>query len=91
MSGVFRRIQVSSILAAVMAFNGFVNLATGLAPIFRVASYLKMDEVPEYLRLTSGQRFSGILSVLLGVLLIARRKDDGDEGSGDDLCVEAGG
>ena len=74
MPGVFRRNHVSSILAAVMAFNGFVNLATGLAPIFRVASYLKMDEVPEYLRLTSSQRFSGILSVLLGVLLIALGK-----------------
>lgn len=74
MPGVFRKINISSVIAAVMAFNGFVNLATGLAPIFKIASYLRMDEVPEYLRLTSGQRFSGILSVFLGVLLIALGK-----------------
>jgi voltage-gated potassium channel len=74
MARILRRIHISTLIAAVLSFNGFVNLATGLAPIFRVASYLRMEEVPEYLRLTSGQRFSGILSVFMGVLLIVLGK-----------------
>lgn len=74
MARILRRIHISTLIAAVLSFNGFVNLATGLAPIFKVASYLRMEEVPEYLRLTSGQRFSGILSVFMGVLLIVLGK-----------------
>ncbi len=60
---------MSSVIAGVLAFNGFVNLATGLAPVFRLSFYVA--EVPEYLRITPAQRTSGMLSMFLGILLIA--------------------
>jgi voltage-gated potassium channel len=51
-----------------MALNGFLNLATGLASF--VGWSLNADQVPEYLRLSPVVRTSGILSVLLGGLLL---------------------
>jgi voltage-gated potassium channel len=72
MGGVLRRIRIPSVIAGVLAFNGFVNLATGLAPVFRLSFYV--DEVPQYLRITPAQRTSGMVSVFLGILLIALGK-----------------
>jgi len=68
MRGLFRRITFPGVIAAVLAFNGLVNLATGLAPVFAAASYL--ERVPDYLRLSHAQRLSGLMSVFLGVVLI---------------------
>ena len=74
MGGLFRRVTFPKIVAGVLALAGLLNLVTGLAPLFRAASYLQLEKVPEYLRLSPGQRLSGIMSVLLGVLLIALAK-----------------
>ena len=69
MRAIIRKISVPAIIALVLALNGFVNLATGLSAIFQLVPYV--EEVPEYLRITPVQRTSGILSVFLGILLIA--------------------
>lgn len=65
-----RRIHIATIIAGVFALNGFVNLVTGLEPIFELTSYLHVEEVPDYLKLSSGQKVSGLLSVALGVFMI---------------------
>ena len=57
-----------------MALNGFLNLATGLAPIFRKALSVKLEVLPDYLKLSLGQQTSALLSVLLGVVLIGLGK-----------------
>jgi len=72
MKTILRKISVPTIIALVLALTGFVNLATGLTSIFRLAPYV--EGVPEYLTITPVQRTSGILSVLLGILLIALGK-----------------
>ena len=72
MAHIFRRLRISALLAGVVAFNGFLNLATGIAPVLGLAPYLK--EVPEFLQLTPVRQASGILSVFLGMLLIALGK-----------------
>jgi voltage-gated potassium channel len=69
-----RRIRVTTVLAAALAANGFLNLATGLAPVFRLAPYVDLAVVPDYLRISPVQRTSGFLSVLLGIVLIALGK-----------------
>jgi voltage-gated potassium channel len=69
-----RRIRVTTVLAAALAANGFLNLATGLAPVFRLARYVELAAVPDYLRISPVQRTSGFLSVLLGIALIALGK-----------------
>jgi len=66
--------QVPLILAAVLALNGFLNLATGVAPIFKAAMPVEAGLVSGYLTLTPAQQTSGILSVLLGVMLIVLGK-----------------
>ncbi len=67
-----RRIRISTVIAGVLAFNGFVNLATGLAPVFGLS--FRVAEVPEYLKITPAQRTSGMLSVFLGIVLIVLGK-----------------
>lgn len=74
MPKIFRRINTPTVIAVVLAFNGFVNLATGLEPIFELTRYLRVEEVPEYLKLSAGQKVSGLLSVFLGVVMIALGK-----------------
>ncbi len=64
-----RRVNVPAVLGLVLALNGFLNLATGLVPLFAVARYV--EELPEYLRVTPVQRTSGVASLLLGILLVA--------------------
>ena len=64
------RITISRLIAGVLAFNGLLSLATGVAPIFQVASLFHIEKVPEYLRLSTGQRLSSIMSVFLGMVLI---------------------
>jgi len=51
-----------------MALNGFVNLATGMGSFLGWSSAL--EQVPQYLRLSPLVRSSGMMSVLLGVLLL---------------------
>ena len=41
--------RVPGVLAGIMVLHGFLNLATGLAPIFRLSSYFELEKVPEYL------------------------------------------
>lgn len=70
MQGLLSRITAHGVLAAVLAFTGFLNLATGLMAIFRVPSGFGTGVVPEYLQLAPAQQVSGLLSVFLGILLI---------------------
>ena len=72
--GRFRRVTFPSIIAAVLALAGLLNLATGLVPLFKAAAYFQLDKVPEALRLSPAQRVSGVMSIFLGVLLIALAK-----------------
>ena len=65
------RITFPRVIAVFLALNGALNLLTGLAPVFQAGKYLKIEKVPGYLRLSQGQRISGIMSVFLGVVLIA--------------------
>ena len=74
MSGFRKRIDVPTIIAAVLAINGFLNLATGLTGIFKVPSEFGFDKMPEYLRVAPSKQISGFLSVFLGLLLIALGK-----------------
>jgi voltage-gated potassium channel len=66
--------HIPGLLAGVMVLHGFLNLATGLAPIFQLSSYLELEKVPEYLQVTPGQKLSGALSILLGILLVTLGK-----------------
>ena len=74
MTRFLRRINIPTLIAAVFALTGFVNLATGLEPLFKLTAYLHVDEVPEYLQLSAGQKFSGLISVALGVFMIVLGK-----------------
>ena len=74
MRGLLRKVSVPTVIASTLAFNGFLNLATGLAGIFRIAAYFSLDRVPEYLRVTPSHQVSGLLSVFLGLLLIGLGK-----------------
>ena len=64
------RINITTLIAAVLALNGFLNLATGLEPLFELTSYLHVEEVPDYLKLSAGQKVSGLFSVALGIFLV---------------------
>ena len=62
---------IAQIIAAVIALNGFLNVATGLISVFQVRANLGLDAVPDYLRVGTGKHISGLFSVFLGLLLIA--------------------
>jgi len=66
-----RKVNVSSLIAAVFAVNGFLNLVTGLLPILRVGTRGGVEELPGYLRVTPAQQISGVVSIFLGVVMIA--------------------
>ena len=74
MHRILRKVDISVIIASVFALTGFVNLATGLEPLFKLTAYLNVAEVPEYLRLSTGQKFSGLVSVALGVFMVVLGK-----------------
>ena len=74
MTNLARKINPAAVIASVFGLTGFINLATGIEPIFELTAYLDVDEVPEYLVLSSGQKISGLLSVLMGLLMIALGK-----------------
>ena len=44
-------VRIPTVLSLVLALDGFINLATGLAAIFGFAQVL--GDVPEYLRLSA--------------------------------------
>ena len=67
-SGIFRKVSAPAVMAVALALNGFLNLATGVAGALSVV--VRLGEVPEYLRLAPSRQFSGVLSVLLGLVLI---------------------
>ena len=71
MKAIARRITAPTVVAIVLASNGFLNLATGLVGVFQVPALPGLDAVPEYLTLAPGTQISGLLSVFLGLLLIA--------------------
>ena len=66
-----RKVNVSSLIAAVFAVNGFLNLVTGLLPILRVGARVGVEELPDYLRVTPAQQLSGVVSMFLGVVMSA--------------------
>ena len=63
-----RRIGAPRLLGGALALNGFVNLATGLVPLFRAAGSAAAAQQP--FAASPVQRTSGLLSVFLGVALI---------------------
>ncbi|MFO7898760.1 MAG: ion channel, partial [Planctomycetota bacterium] len=65
------RINVPGLIAAVFAVNGFLNLVTGLLPILGGARAVGVEQVPAYLRVTPARQISGVVSIFLGVLMIA--------------------
>ena len=71
MSSFWRKERIPALLAAVFAATGFVNLVTGILPAFGVAPGFGIVLVPDYLRLTPVQKLSGLVSVVLGILMIA--------------------
>ena len=70
------RASVPYAIAAVIAANGFLNLAGGLAEIFHFGFYLEMelDEVSRYLQTSPSLSVGGFVSVALGAMLIALGK-----------------
>ena len=64
------KVPIAGIIAGVIAFNGFVNLITGLVPIFQLEILSRLDKVPEFLKITPLHRIGGFLSIVLGVVLI---------------------
>ena len=67
-----QRDSVPVTVSLVMALNGFVNLATGLGSFLGWSPSL--EKVPQVLRLSPEVRTSGIVSVLLGSLLLVLGK-----------------
>ena len=65
-----REAAVPAVIAVFLALNGFLNLATGIIGAFKVKANLGLDKVPDYLQVSAGQSFSGLLSVFLGLALI---------------------
>ena len=65
------RVSISNVLSAVFAANGFLNLVTGFLPILGVGPRVAVGQVPGYLRVTPSQQISGVVSILLGVVMIA--------------------
>ena len=61
---------VARLIAAVIALNGFLNLATGLISVLKVRADLGLDKVPHYLQVGPKHHISGLFSVFLGLLLI---------------------
>ncbi len=70
------RASVPYVIAAVIAANGFLNLAAGLAEIFHLSFYLEMelDEVSRYIQTSPSLKVGGFVSVGLGTMLIALGK-----------------
>jgi len=64
-------LNVSGLIAAVFAVNGFLNLVTGLFPVLRGGTRTGVEELPHYLRVTPAQQLSGVVSIFLGVVMIA--------------------
>ncbi len=63
-----RKINVPLIISLVVALNGFVNLATGLAAILGISIGLR--QVTDYFQMSPVLRTSGAMSVFLGLFLI---------------------
>ena len=70
------RAYVPYFIAAVIAVNGFLTLAAGLADIFHFGLYLEdeLGEVSQYLQAAPVPELGGFVSVVLGGLLIALGK-----------------
>lgn len=73
MSVFIKKHHIPTLIAIVIALNGLVNLVSGVAPLFQL-SIQSFESVTEYLQLSTGQRFSGMLSVVFGLLLIGLGK-----------------
>ena len=62
-----RRAAIPAVIASVLAANGLLNLLTGLAPVFGSALGW---EAPTYFQPAFDVRYSGLISVVLGIFLI---------------------
>ena len=71
MKAIARRITAPTVVAIILASNGFVNLATGLVGVFEVPAPPGLDAIPQYVTLAPRAHISGLLSVFLGLLLVA--------------------
>lgn len=70
-----KRQHIPSLIAVVIAINGLVNLATGVAPFFELgAMQEQLESMTEYIQFSTGNRLSSLLSVSLGIVLIALGK-----------------
>jgi lysylphosphatidylglycerol synthetase-like protein (DUF2156 family) len=63
------------LIAAVIALNGLVNLATGVAPFFKLGVVQEhLESMTEYIQFSTGQRLSNLLSIAFGLVLIGLGK-----------------
>lgn len=67
--------HIPSLIAIVIALNGLVNLATGVAPFFHLGVVQEqLESMTEYIQFSTGQRLSSLLSVAFGLVLVALGK-----------------
>ena len=70
-----KRQHIPSLIAIVIALNGLVNLATGVTPFFKLGVVQEqLESMTEYIQFSTGHRLSSLLSVSLGIVLIALGK-----------------
>ncbi len=71
MNKIFTRLKVPTVIAVVIVFGGFVNLATGVGDVFRLDAGRYLEQMPEYLRMSAGRQLSGVLTIFFGLMLMA--------------------
>ncbi len=70
-----KRQHIPSLIAIVIALNGLVNLATGMAPFFKLGVVQEqLESMTEYIQFSTGQRLSSLLSFAFGLVLIGLGK-----------------
>lgn len=65
----FARLDMPVIMGTILVLNGFLNIATGAVPVFAFARYV--NELSGFLQVAPVLRTSGMVSILLGILLLA--------------------
>lgn len=72
---IIKRQHIPSLIAIVIALNGVVNLATGMAPFFKLGVVQEhLESMTEYIQFSTGQRLSSLLSFAFGLVLVGLGK-----------------
>lgn len=73
--GFIKKQHIPTLIAIVIALNGLVNLATGVAPFFHLGVVQEqLESMTEYIQFSTGQRLSSLLSVAFGIVLMTLGK-----------------